>query len=544
MLKRYLLPLFLATALVLCLGQAAFAETQETEYEFIAYSTQNSDAVMKVQEQLIRLFYLSEADDFTRGTFDSATNQALSDFCRDKHVEHMMVDENGNQGITPRLQKFLLEGSPSPKATQTPVPPTPTPSPTATPFPNFRLGQQGEAVANVQDALYRLGYFDEVQHSYKPGVFDEATEEAVKAFCEVIHAAYSQEEGLTSYLYNRITADNAPARPQPTEPASRMIEYDSRGDDVRAAQQKLKELDYFRDLGEPEWGHYDSVTSQAVVLFCEVNGLAVNQYGMDEAFLDRLESGDALKNPEERRDITKGDQGDMVKKLQARLSELNYYDNRLRTNACDQDMLDAVADFARVNHISHEDKNVVTVDMQDAILAENAKPYEKEESKGLAGFLTGTAGFLGMDMPMYLVILIGALILGALAFALVKVFGGKKEAEKENSHDSWNEEREGGNPQIELEISYRGAEQTVPVTMDRPLRIGRAENTLPLNANDTDISRRHCQMYFRGKTLILRDYSSNGTQVDGESYHNCECVVRDGATVQIGNHRMRIRILK
>ena len=76
--------------------------------------------------------------------------------------------------------------------------------------------------------------------------------------------------------------------------------------------------------------------------------------------------------------------------------------------------------------------------------------------------------------------------------------------------------------------------------MDKPLRIGRTERTLPLD-NDSDISRQHCQMSFRGNVLILRDYSTNGTEVNGQVYHNCECVIHSGDTIKIGRHELTVR---
>ena len=42
-------------------------------------------------------------------------------------------------------------------------------------------------------------------------------------------------------------------------------------------------------------------------------------------------------------------------------------------------------------------------------------------------------------------------------------------------------------------------------------------------------------------TLMLEDYSTNGTEVNQQSYHNGECAVHSGDTVKIGNHEITVR---
>ena len=47
------------------------------------------------------------------------------------------------------------------------------------------------------------------------------------------------------------------------------------------------------------------------------------------------------------------------------------------------------------------------------------------------------------------------------------------------------------------------------------LRIGREMNTLPINPADHAISRKHCELYYMNDVLMLRDFSSNGTIING-----------------------------
>ena len=62
----------------------------------------------------------------------------------------------------------------------------------------------------------------------------------------------------------------------------------------------------------------------------------------------------------------------------------------------------------------------------------------------------------------------------------------------------------------------------------------------PLNLEDAKISRRHCELYYLNGALMLRDYSSNGTTVNGKPVHNAECLLSSGDVIAIGNHTITI----
>lgn len=87
----------------------ASAETEPAVYRLIPYMEQ-SDAVFDVQTALLRLGYLGKGSDFTLGIFDDATLKALRLFCEDNHIALPA------EGISPEIQKYLLEKSPSPRA--------------------------------------------------------------------------------------------------------------------------------------------------------------------------------------------------------------------------------------------------------------------------------------------------------------------------------------------------------------------------------------------------------------------------------------------
>ncbi len=519
-------------------------------YDWLFYG-RSSDAVTEVQKKLADLNYFDEDASYKMGVFDKATADAMRLFCKVNHIEFP------SEGISPDIQKFMLEGSPKPRPTPTPSPvPTPTEVPTPTPFPNYTIGAyDGEVIAGVQKRLKILKYFEGLEGSMMFGEYDDVTEEAVKRFCEVQGIMYMPEKGLTKELYGFIMASDAPEMITPS-PTPFLIGYSASNDEMRDIQEKLNNLGYFRDFGEPEWGTFDSKTYDAALKFCEVNGFVLNPNGIDGVFRDRLNSPDVKENPIPFELIRKGADDEKVKELQDRLFTLGYYKNKdsKRTGVCDDDMIAAVALFAQRNSVVF-DNVTITEDLFNQIMSENALKYSdtvenKPFFERVKDFLTGGVSFMGIRMPMFLVILLVVIILAGLTFLLIHTFGsdgknGDSRPAADSLKDSWNISGGSGEGarRAELEVRFRGSSQRVVVNLDKPLRIGRTEHTLPLNESDSDISRHHCQMYFRGDALLLRDYSTNGTSVNHKPYHNCECVIHSGDILSIGNHEISVRIL-
>ena len=524
---------------------AALAEDQKTEepkYQTIYYGTKDSDVVFKIQARLKELGYFEEGENCILGTLDAVTVYALQRFYADNNYVW-----NQDSGISPSVQEFLIEKSPAPRATTPPVTPTPTPDNQPTPFPQVHSGEKNdEVVSAVQIALYNKGYYEGIAGNYNLGYFDAATEEAVRRFCQTMRISYNQADGITLPLFNSIVAENAPVYATPSPTPFSIIQYSSEGDEVREIQNRLKELDYFRDYGEPVWGKYEEITQKAVRRFCEVHKISVNQNGMDPIFYEKLMSEKALSNPVDRREIHPKDEGDDVLKIQSRLFELGYYRDRKRTGTFDEDMSAALASFAGINGIDYKDE-ILTVALQDAIFAETAKEWSEEVAatqQNIPEKLTGMVNFMGIEMPLFVLILIIVIILAGLTFLIIRVFSSGKGDGKNGSADSGYSvggSSSSGGKKLTLDIRYQGSTQQASVSMDKPLRIGRTERTLPLNPGDSDISRQHCQMSFRGDTLILRDYSTNGTEVNHQTYHNCECVIHNGDTIKIGNHEITVR---
>ncbi len=513
-------------------------KTEEPKYKTIYY-TEQSETVFQMQKTLKQLGYFEEGEIFSPGTLDEVTIYALQRFYADNQYGWAQ-----DGGVAPEIQEFLIEGSPAPRPTPVPETPSPTPDNQPTPFPEVHSGERNDEVMSaVQIALFNKGYYEGIPNNYVLGYLDEPTEEAIKRFCEAMRFSYNSADGVTLPLFNSILAENAPVYATPSPTPFSIIPYATVSEEVRTIQNRLKELDYFRDIGEPPAGEYEEITQKAVRRFCEVHKITPNKNGMDVAFYERLMSEKALANPVDRREMHLKDQGDDVQEVQDRLFNLGYYKDRQRTGVYDEDMDAALAAFSKANRIEY-DGETLTVALQDAILDEQALEYSEEAEnteKNLAEKLTGAVHFMGIDMPLYVLILVIVVILAALVFLIIRVFSSGKGDGGQDASASDSSKLSDSGKQLSLDIRYQGTSRHVTVNMDNPLRIGRNEQTLPLNPGDSDISRQHCQMFFRGDTLMLEDYSTNGTEVNQQSYHNGECAVHSGDTVKIGNHEITVR---
>lgn len=246
-----------------------------------------------------------------------------------------------------------LTVAPTAAATDTPAPtgtPAPTPSPTAAP-PTLKYGDQGEAVSELQSRLSELGYYV----GRISGNFLEGTQNGVKRFQE--------DYGL------EVTGELDPESAELLKKAEyRSLRYGDDGDDVKRLQTVLRELGY---LDANSTGKYRAATQEAVADFQQAMG--VEATGEADLETQRLLFGDTAlakgaqptPTPGPNADLgdindvvmvedgastpdslgtneygghklQRGDQGEEVKQVQTRLTELGFFTGPISGNYMNQ----------------------------------------------------------------------------------------------------------------------------------------------------------------------------------------------------------------
>ena len=299
----------------------------------------------------------------------------------------------------------------------------------------------------------------------------------------------------------------------------------------------------------------DDLTMAAVKLVCTYNpDLTYYNDGVSNALYWRvmgLTDGD-LKTPldEDYRTLEPGDSGEAVTKVQNRLNQLGYgadgaafepgvYDDRLQS---------AVEDFARCNNYVYEQDGSVSVELQKLLFSEEAQAYSaKDAGKGtiserVFGYLSARGKLLGVTLPNYALWLIGFVLLCVIVLLAVKLAspGAEKQETPKKGAGAALQERKLRPGEIRFKVEYGSETYVYYGSMKSYVRIGRATGDFPLNMNDESVSRKHCEIYREGSELMLRDYSSYGTMINGEMCRHSQHVLHSGDVIEVGRHRIEI----
>lgn len=267
------------------------------------------------------------------------------------------VKVNGQVGYVADTHIILADiAAPTPK-------PTPTPVPGSEKYSSIRLGDSGEAVTALQNALVELGFLDK---EYIDGNFGAKTESALKV--------YQKRNGMTQdgvasaqlqvKLFEGISKDSRGYRQYvKTLPpvAGAVIKSGSIGTYITTVQARLAELGYY--TAEEYTTVCDANTTAAILLFEGVNGLVADGELSSED-QDLLFSGKAMRAGETATPaptavpvitstLKKGSRGDDVMTLQQRLTELDYYTGEISGYFGDETVA-AVKSF--------QSRNALTVD--------------------------------------------------------------------------------------------------------------------------------------------------------------------------------------
>ena len=318
--------------------------------------------VTALQEALIELGFLSGTAD---GVFGGGTHNAVIAFQeKNEYPATGVVDAN--------LQAFLYSGKPkNAKGVKTEIK-TLAPVGGVT----IRLNDKGEVVRTVQTRLKELGYYA----GNITGTYDKATQTAVKSFqkkndlkADGICGAATQK----LLLGNNALSVTATSTPEPTATPSpaptfqipgKTVRDGSTGADVMLVQQRLKDLGYLTGKVDGDFGDAtaaalksfqskhglgaDGVAGAAtyLVLF-SYNALAANQLPTAAPTIIPTIAPETTAAPLTEDNVVlikQGVQGEAVSRLQARLTELGYY-NAYVDGKCDADDVAAIKAFQKNN---------------------------------------------------------------------------------------------------------------------------------------------------------------------------------------------------
>ena len=194
----------------------------------------------------------------------------------------------------------------------------------------MKNGDEGDAVEEVQDRLYELGYLDA---GSRTGIFGEKTEAAVVAFQT---ANKLNPDGLVgSSTREAMYADDV---------VGNVFKSGDTDDQIAHYQERLIELGY--SLGDYTKGKMDKHTVSAIKEFQDANGL-VKDGVLGPTTMNLLDSKEAQKYA-----LRLGMSGSKVKEMQRALRKLGYLSSSAVTGYFDETTEDAVKLFQKRNDLS------------------------------------------------------------------------------------------------------------------------------------------------------------------------------------------------
>lgn len=407
----------------------------------------NYPFIANMQMRLSELGYISASTIFSYGTYDDGTVEALNYFC---NINNQPIENNGFKA-TIYLQQYLF--STIAQATPTPVPtasptPTPTPEPSATPLPDFialEIGDKdvGDAhyVLNMQTKLFELGYYTE---SYTPGEYDQATVNALRAFCQTAGLTDTsngtkfdaQFLKLLSISTTKPTPTPSPT-PTPTPvPQVIALKYEDKNMEghthVSDMQNRLMQLGYLTDASV-ELGTYDDATAAAMRAFCASNNVSPVNNGYDAplTMLNILFSNAAIPyTPPTYVDLKLGEEDakdvKYIAEMQKRLKDLNYFDGVYTVGKYDEATAAALLLFCQQgNYDTSANGEAVTAAFLETVLfSPNAKVrtvIEPSLGEKMSTALTGSIALFGLELPMWAIVAVCAVLLIIIVVLIIVV---------------------------------------------------------------------------------------------------------------------------
>lgn len=227
---------------------------------------------------------------------------------------------------------------------------------------------------------------------------------------------------------------------------------------------------------------------------------------------------------------------------------LNMSDPEYKAGNLTPALFRALKNFTEKNHRSDlYNDDMISARLQeeliflpDDMIVTNKKSFAEK----LHEYFSGSVSIGGLRVPMLVLWCIGLVLVVACVVAVVMLFG---PAETPASPEKAGLEapskplkKAPSKKTLHFEITYQGNTIKHDQAIEDMLKIGRDVGNFPINSEDTEISRRHCELYYHGKNLMLRDYSRYGTGHDGKIINNRQCQLKNGDVFTIGQHSIKV----
>lgn len=297
----------------------------------------------------------------------------------------------------------------------------------------------------------------------------------------------------------------------------------------------------------------DIQTKLAVKKLCELNDLEYYSDGVSYDVWWRVSlEPDSLISPAtgEYRLITYMSQDSgadtTIQDIQNRFVQLGYNGDSFTRGLYDSNLQDVVYQFADWENFAYsEDSAGIPVEMQQLLFSDSAKMYE-QKSTSLAehfnGFLLAKTSIFGLLIPN-IALGIAGIFLICLIVLLILQLAKPAEPSKAKPSESTSPKRRGRRKnsaprEVVFTVSYEDQKcvHVCDLKTEKCIRIGRSTGSFPLIAEDSSISRKHCEIYCEGKNLYLHDFSTYGTKIGGQMCKHEKHILQDGDVIQMGKH--------
>lgn len=340
--------------------------------------------------------------------------------------------------------------------------------------------------------------------------------------------------------------------------------------DVILLKSELYEKGYWpATAGQSETDQIDKVTLAAVRNMCNKNPqlqLPSHEYGIYQETWNAILSGQILNlnstpSPEPTAQpfhhIYWNEQSDAVQALQIYLKDTLNFDFNVTLGLYDEALYEAIDRFLEYNGIEYiqHDMNGITPELQTQIFSNKrvfttpaptvtatpapTQPPSRVES--MRSYFLSSVTLFGVSMPQYAVWIGCLVVVIAIILLLVKLISVMRSGGRDPYRNAYTKPRAKlGSGAVEFLIEYHGEQKHYVCDVSKTLRIGRGVGNFPLNINDESLSRKHCEIFYLNHQYMIRDYSSNGTMINGVPLSHSTRVLSNNDVLQIGEHRITI----